>query len=168
MLYRFLGMVLQYRSQWRTFISASEDELQEQIEMILSELGWSYRIQEEDLTRGEKVWFGSEETTSFEVSGVNITIEYFPVTYDPISNIALTFTSTEETIEQYEDSVCLIDIKPVNKKNNTAIATFLQSLSSELPNDPWDIDHPRFNTSPLLRYKVKVLWKYWLQNPRVE
>lgn len=164
-LYKFTGAIIQYRSQWRTFISASEDELQEQIEKTLSELGWPYQIQEKDLTSGEKVWFGSEQTTSFEVADVNITIAYFPVTYDPVSNIALTFTSTEDTIEQYEDSACLIDITPVTRENNTAITTFLQSLSVKLPSDPWDIEHPRFNTSPLLRYKVKILWKYWLEKP---
>lgn len=165
LLLAIVGLTIRLRSRWRTFIGASESELRTALETALDELGWSYHRTADESTAGEQIWFGSEDSVTYEVTDPDLVVECIPVTFDAVSKFALRFTASEETVERYRESACLLDVSPTTPENEGDVAALVHALSAELSGDPWVVEHPRFSTAPLLRYKVKLLWRYWLRNP---
>jgi hypothetical protein len=156
----FLSYVI--GSKWQTFIGTAYPELCDQSQVILDELGWEYRITDESVSTTEAVMFGSEDATEFNILSPEFTIRTIPVTYDPLQRFVFGNVLSRETRDDYRNKATLVEISPITTETEPAVALFLQKLATATASDPWDIDHPRFHWSPLLRYKVRMLWRYWL------
>lgn len=147
-------------SNWRTFAGDSHETMADRTERILSELGWTYERHETEPSSGERTVFGAEDAIRIEIDGWGVT--YTSITYDPLLRVLLSVSSSGETKERYKKTACIVDVRPITEENRSDIETLLQRLAADLDDEPWAITHPRFSYSPLLRYKVKLLWRYWL------
>ena len=133
------------------------------IQATIDDLNWEYStVQQSNPTSGERVLFGSTEQIVFELNDKNIRVKCISVSFDPLMKVFLQIGSNEETINKYSSSTSIIDIYPVNSNTHSEIALFVQKLCTNIDKKPWKIDHPRLQYSPILRYKIKLLWKYWL------
>lgn len=148
--------------KWQTFAGVSYYDLCEQISSVLDDLRWKYESKVNNPTIGEHIMFGADKSKTYKIPSKEITIELTSVTYDPLQRAFLNVVASSDTKNKYKDSVTIIKIFSVNEGNEDSIAEFIQQLVSDLDKDPWKISHPRFKYSPLLNYKVKVLWDYWL------
>ncbi|TYL35957.1 hypothetical protein CV102_25110 [Natronococcus pandeyae] len=147
---------------WRTFVGTSHDELSDTIDRTLTELGWSFDRQSTDPASGERAIFGAEEATRFELADEEWALTVTAVSYDPLLRAFMSLSSSESTRSKYTETACIIDVRPLSTEDKPQIRQFIRRLSDKLTEDPWSINHPRFAYSPLLRYKVKLLWQYWL------
>jgi hypothetical protein len=147
---------------WRTFVGTSHDELSDAIDDTLTELEWSFDRQVTDPASGERAIFGAEEATRFELADEAWALTVTSVSYDPLLRAFMSLSSSESTKSKYTKTACIIDVRPLSSADEPQIRRFVRRLSDELDEDPWSINHPRFAYSPLLRYKVKLLWRYWL------
>lgn len=147
---------------WRTFVGTSHDELSDTIDRTLTELEWSFDRQATDPASGEQAIFGAEEATRFELADQEWALTVTSVSYDPLLRAFMALSSSESTKSKYTKTACIIDVRPISREAEPQIRQFVQHLFDELNEDPWSINHPRFAYSPLLRYKVKLLWRYWL------
>lgn len=150
--------------KWQTFIGIPYDTLCERTDQVLEELQWEYESTSKEPNLGEDIVYGSEETKTYEISNKDVEITYTSVTYDPLQRIFLNVLSRSETREKYEHSTAIIRISPIREETKSDVQVFVQRLASEVETDPWKISHPRFKYSPLLKYKVKTLWKYWMES----
>jgi len=148
--------------KWQTFVGVSYHDLSERISAVLDDLQWKYKSEENDPTIGEQIMFGADKSKTYSIYSEEITIELTSVTYGPLQRSFLNVIASSDTKNKYKNSVAIIKILPANKGNKDTIAEFIQQLVSDLDKDPWEIPHPRFKYSPLLNYKVKVLWSYWI------
>ena len=155
---RLLDVVI--GSSWRTFASDSHAAMADRTERILADLEWSYERREVEPTSGERTVFGAKEAVRFEID--DWTVTFTSVSYDPLLRVLMSVSSSGETKDRYRTTACIVDVRPISADNRSEIETLLRQLADELEADPWAIKHPRFSYSPLLRYKVKVLWRYWL------
>ena len=147
---------------WRTFVGTSHDELSDTVEQTLTDLGWAYDRKSTEPASGERSIFGAEDATRFELADEEWALTVTSVSYDPLLRGLLSLSASGDTKSKYTTTACLIDVRPLSKGAEPRVEVLLQEIAASLETDPWSIDHPRFNYSPLLRYKVKLLWQYWL------
>lgn len=150
---------------WRTFVGTSQDDLVDAVDRTLTDLEWSYDRESTDPASGERAIFGADDATRFELADEEWALTITSVSYDPLLRAFMALSSSGSTKSKYTKTACLIDVRPLSPDDEPQIQRLLRRLCDELEDDPWSIDHPRFRYSPLLRYKVKVLWQYWL-SPR--
>jgi len=149
--------------RWRTFIGTSHSDAVDAIETTLLTLEWPYtREDAPNPTSGERALFGSRDKVVFNVDEPNLRIECASVSVDPLMKLFLRVGSRQNTIDEFSNTVALLDIRPITAHTHAETAVFIQTLRSEFDTPPWDIHHPRFQYAPVLTYKVKLLWTYWL------
>ncbi|MFC4540993.1 hypothetical protein ACFO5R_03500 [Halosolutus amylolyticus] len=147
---------------WRTFVGTSHDELVDAVDRTLTDLERSYDREPTDPASGERAIFGARDATRFELADGDWALTITSVSYDPLLRAFLAIGSSGSTKSKYTNTACILDVRPISNEDEPQIRTVLQRLSEELDAEPWSIEHPRFAYSPLLRYKVKLLWRYWL------
>lgn len=147
--------------KWQNFIGLSYEETQSTIRSVVDDLNWEYTDSEESSSFGDRFMLGGDATTFFEFEEQGFTVECVSASYDPVQRSILGLVVREETKQKYRDSTTIIRISPITSQTEPEIATFLTKLVESIDKEPWEIVHPRFNLSPVLKYKTRVFWEYW-------
>lgn len=147
--------------KWQNFIGLSYTETQSALHDAFAELGWEYSVSESSSSLGERFMLGGDETTTFEFDDHAFTVDCVSATFEPVQRAIFSLTVRDDTKAKYEDATTVIRISPVTSETEPAIATVVATLMESIDKDPWEIVHPRFNLSPVLRYKTRVFWEYW-------
>lgn len=148
-------------STWQNFIGMSYEETQSTIQSVADELKWNQTISENSSSLGDRIMLGGGTTTTFEFEEQRFTIDCVSASYDPIQRTILGLVVREETKTKYENATTMIRISPVTSQTEPEIGTFVTRLMESIDKDPWEIVHPRFNLSPVLKYKTRLFWEYW-------
>lgn len=151
--------------KWQNFIGLSYADTQSALRDALDDLGWTYTDSESSSSLGERIMLGGSETTTFELEDHEFTIECISATFEPVQRAIFSLAIRDETKSKYEDATTVIRISPVTSETEPAIATVVATLMDSIEKDPWEIVHPRFNLSPVLRYKTRIFWEYWQSTP---
>jgi hypothetical protein len=159
-----VGMLV--RRRWRTFCGCSHDELVVRAEAALSELGLSCWIAKSTPTGAERSVFGAEQATRIRIEEMGFAVTVTSVTDDFLLRTALRIISSEATLSKRTGRLAIIDVRPIEPSERREVASFITALVARMEHPPWKIQHPRFRLAFLLRYKVRLLWKYWLPADR--
>ena len=151
---------------WQNFIGLSYEETRTAIQSVADDRDWKHIVTEEASSLGERIMLGDDETTTIEFKDHGFTIECISASYDPFQRAILGLAVREETKSKYEDAATVLRISPINSQTEPDIATFVAELMEFIEKDPWEIIHPRFNLSPVLKYKTRLFWEYWQLNAR--
>jgi hypothetical protein len=106
--------------------------------------------------------FGAEEATRIRIEEKGFAVTVTSVTEDLLLRTALRVLSSEPTIRKRTGRLAIIDVRPIEPSERREVARFITALVARMEHPPWRIEHPRFRLAFLLRYKVWLLWKYWL------
>jgi hypothetical protein len=155
--------------EWNTFASVSLEDLRQSLELVINELNYEYEYKEVDPSPMEKFMYGTNRPSFiFNIKNpVKIRIKGINARGDPSLRIAF-FLVGSSTTRQSLEGVSLITISPLSVETEPHVKDIIQRLVKKLPKKPWDLKHhPRFRTSPLLLFKVKNKWKYWLDESKI-
>lgn len=152
-----------FGNSWKTFISGSLEELEEMTDVLIDDLNWGFNRYRESPTFAEGTIYGAGKKVRYEFDDQRFLISFTSVSFDPLLRAFGPLMMTEENLEEYRNSVSIINIEPILDKEH--VSEFLCELTYRMDDHPWEISHPRFTFSPLLRAKVRVYWMYWLNHP---
>jgi hypothetical protein len=156
---RFIGR------HWRTFCGMSREEFLDRATETLDALGYEYALETVDTTGGEKLMLGAgDEADRISVrEPVPFTVDVVTAKSNPVVGYALKFFSTEEMREEMTAGASVVDIDGIDDENRPAIGAFLSGVVERSDRPPWKLTHHvGFRLAVLLRLKVKLLWRYWL------
>ena len=152
-------------SHWRTFCGMSREEFLNRATATLDDLGYEYTLEEVDTTAGEKLMLGADdEADRITVKQpASFTVNVVTATSNPVVGYALKFFSTEEMREEMTAGASVVDIDGIDDENRPLIGALLAGVVDRSDRPPWKLTHHvGFRLAVLLRLKVRVLWKYWL------
>jgi len=150
---------------WRTFCGMSREEFVERATETLDALGYEYTLEEVDTTGGEKLMLGAgEEGDRIAVTEpATFTVDVVTAKSNPVVGYALKFFSTEEMREEMTAGASVVDVDGIDEESRPAIGSFLAGVIARSDRPPWKLTHHvGFRLAVLLRLKVKLLWRYWL------
>lgn len=148
---------------WRTFAGAGHDELTGHLDRALQELGWAFTRSAATPTGAERVVFGAERSTTFQLTEAGLRVTVTSVGHDILLRGALRLVGTGDAAHRSRGRASIIDVRPIRRFNRRAVARLLVRIAKRLDREPWRVDHPRFRLAPLLRLKVRLMWRYWLE-----
>lgn len=149
-------------NQWRTFAGIPYEDFIMHVDAVLDRYDWEVQREEDDPTSSERTMYGSNKCIVYRISDPEFTLRCISVSYDPIHKAALSIGSSDEVLDQYKDSLTMVDIQPINGDTRPSIREFLKQPADKFDKPPWKFNHPRFDLAILLRYRVKYNWQYWL------
>lgn len=151
--------------RWRTFCGLEREEFVALATEALEDLGYEYSLEELETTDGERFMLGAGETGE-EIaveSPVPFTIQTVTAKSNPGVGFALKFFSPEEEREEMTSGACVVDLRDIDKTTRPYIARFVQRMFDLSDHPPWKVTHHvGFRLAFLLRWKIRVLWRYWL------
>ncbi|ELY37754.1 hypothetical protein [Natronorubrum tibetense] len=152
-------------SRWRSFCGIDRDEFTELAIETLDELEYDYTHEVTETTSGEKYMLtaGDEKVEIAIKAPEQFTIQVVTAKANPGVGYALKFFSTKEMREEMTSNACVVDIQDVTKTTRPRIAQFMQRVIEQSDHPPWKVTHHvGFRLAFLLRWKIRILWKYWL------
>lgn len=152
--------------RWRSFCGIDREEFVELATETLNDLGYEYTREVVDTTSGEKHMLGAgDERDEITVEAPEqFTIEIVTAKANPGVGYALKFFSTQEMRQEMTSGACVVDIQDVTKATRPHIARFMQRVIERSDHPPWKVTHHvGFRLAFLLRWKIRILWKYWLR-----
>jgi hypothetical protein len=85
---------------------------------------------------------------------------------NPAVGYMLKFFSTEEMREEMTAGVCVVDLDGIDEESRPVIGEFVTGVIERSDRPPWKLTHHvGFRLAVLLRLKVKLYWRYWLETP---
>lgn len=151
-------------SRWRAFCGLSREGFAGLATTTLDALDYEYAIEETATSGGERAMLGAEDEgcriavtspASFEIDVVDATV-------DPVTNVALSFLTTEQHREELTTDLCVVTLSPIDEETRPAMARIMTRVMAASDRPPWKLTHHvKFRLAVLLRLKVKVLWEYW-------
>lgn len=151
--------------RWRTFCGMDRKEFVEIATASLDDLGYEYSHEELDTTDGERFMLGADATgDQIKVeSPVTFTVQTVTAKSNPGVGFALKFFSTEEKREEMTSGACVVDLQTIDETTRSHMAQFMQQVIEQSDRPPWKVTHHvGFRLAFLLRWKIRILWKYWL------
>lgn len=164
MFWRLVGRVV--GSEWRTFCGCAPERFLALATDALDDLGYEYDVAEIETTAGERTLLGAEETGDrIDVSSpADFEVEVVRATSSPLTRVALSVVLTSEQRADATGDLSVVTIRRLDDENREHVARFVAGVVDESDRRPWDVSHHvGFRLAVLLRYKVKVLWTYWLR-----
>lgn len=152
-----------FGDSWKTFIGGSPQELEGTTDDLLDDLNWEFSRYWESPTATERTMYGAKEKIRYEIGDGEFSVSFTSVSFDPLLRAFGPLMVSEEKLREYRNSASIINVKPIADEER--VSQFLRGLDDRMDRDPWEISHPRFAFSPLLRAKVRVYWTYWLDGP---
>jgi hypothetical protein len=151
-------------SRWRTFCGFSHETFLARTERALRELGYEYRVEDLPATTGERVMLGAGDGNRVSVSAPQaFDIDVIEATVDPMTGFGLKFFVPEDQREEMTADLCVVDINVVDETTRPVIAQFVERVVELSERPPWRLTHHvGFRLAVLLRLKVRLLWRYWL------
>lgn len=164
MLWRIVGLFV--RSRWRTFCGMSPAAFVEVATTALDELGYEYSTRELSTTSTERVMLGSDtEGELIEVDDpISFDIQVIKATGNPVTRATLGFFVSQARKEELYSGLSVVTFSGFSPDTRPAIGEFVRVLTEHCEKPPWNVDHHyHFRLAFLLRYKIGILWKYWLR-----
>jgi len=98
-------------------------------------------------------------STVFTVDGPEgFKCQVFHASNDPLARFFTRMFSSE----RQRFLICFLEIYPVNRANRVKISSLLNEVAKQAESTPWEIDHPRFRVSWLLRWRNKRKWQQYI------
>lgn len=152
-------------SEWRAFCGVSRDDFVSLTTTILECEGYEYQTDEFEPTSGERVIFGSDEDGDrIEVlAPVDFEIDVISATADPLTRFGIGFVLDEDQRRAAMAELCIVTIRGLDADTRPYVANVVRQVVDESDRPPWYlVHHVSFRLAVLLRLKVRLLWKYWL------
>ena len=152
-------------SRWRTFCGFSQEAVLARTEQTLRELEYEFSIEDLPATTGERVMLGADGGDRVSVSSPEaFDIDIITATVDPLTGFGLQLFVAEDQREKLTSNLCVIDISDVNEGTRPSITRFIKRFVELSERPPWRLTHHiGFRLAVLLRFKVRLLWQYWLK-----
>jgi hypothetical protein len=164
MLLKLLTLLI--RSRWRTFCGYSREEFAEHATATLDDLGYEYTVEPLDTTSGEEIMLGSggEGDHIVVTDPVSFEFDIVTATVDPLTGFAMKAMMTEDRVKSATSDLSVVTLTGIDGETRPAIARLFGHLVDRLDDPPWQVrHHASFRMAFFLRWKVAVLWKYWLR-----
>lgn len=151
-------------SRWRTFCGFSRKAFLVRTERALRELEYDYRVEDLPTTAGERVMLGAGDGNRVSVCAPEaFDIDIIEATVDPLTDFGLKIFVPEDQRKEMTTDLCVVDISVVDETTRPAIARFIERVVEPSERPPWRLTHHvGFRLAVLLRLKVRLLWRYWL------
>ncbi|WP_254525711.1 hypothetical protein [Natrinema caseinilyticum] len=118
-----------------------------------------------DTSGGEQLMLGSgEEGDRITVTAPDqFTVDAVTAKSNPVLAFGLKFFSTEEMREEMTADACVVDVGGIDDESRSAVGALLSGVTERSDRPPWKLTHHvGFRLAVLLRLKVRLLWRYWL------
>lgn len=155
--------------RWRSFCGLDREEFVELATEALDDLGYEYTREEIETTSGEQFMLGAgDEANEITVEEPEpFTIQVVTATANPGVGYALKFFATKEMRDEMTSGACVVDLRDVTEATRPHIARFMRAVIERSDHPPWKVTHHvGFRLAVLLRWKIRLLWKYWLRADR--
>lgn len=152
--------------RWRSFCGLDRAEFVELATDTLDDLGYGYTHEETDTTSGEQFMLGAgDEADEIAVDAPEpFTIQVVTAKANPGVGYGLKFFSTKEMREEMTSGACVVDLQDVTGATRPYMARFMRAVIERSDHPPWKVTHHvGFRLAVLLRWKIRILWKYWLR-----
>lgn len=151
-------------SRWRTFCGFSQEAVLARTEKTLRELEYEYSVKDLPATAGERVMLGADGGDRVSISSPEaFDIDIIDATIDPLTGFGLQLFVAKDQREEMTSDLCVVDVSAVNEATRPVIAQFVKRFVELSERPPWRLTHHvGFRLAVLLRFKVRLLWQYWL------
>lgn len=158
-------LTLLISTEWQTFCGLSREDFRSLATGALDDLGYEYTSERIETSSSEEVWFGSDEQADrITVSKPEpFTIDVITATADPVTSVGLKLIISEKRRNAATDDLSFVTVSETNATTRPVIARFFARVIERADEPPWKVNHHlAFRLAILLRLKVKILWKYWI------
>jgi len=164
MLLKLLTLLI--RSRWRSFCGYSREDVFERATTTLDDIGYEYTVEPLDTTSGEEIMLGSgDEGDHIAVTDpVSFELDIVTATVDPLTGFTMKAMMTEDRVKSATEDLSVLTVSGIDSGTRPAIARFFGNLVDRFDDPPWQVrHHASFRMAFFLRWKVSVLWKYWIR-----
>lgn len=147
---------------WKNFVGYDYDIAKEKLARTLEEQGYAFTCEEGK----NSFMLGSEgQSCAFVLQDdVKLSIVLQKATADPISRVAMGFTSVNKN---YCQGLSHMAVMPVDANTAPHIRNILQRFAEGFPQAPWEVrHHGKMRIAWLLRIMIRQRWKHWLTPQR--
>lgn len=152
--------------RWRSFCGLDREEFVELATGSLADLGYEYTHERIETTGGEQFMLGAgDEADQITVEAAEpFTIQVVTAKANPGVGYGLKFFATKEMRDEMTSGACVVDLRDVTETTRPHIARFMRAVIERSDHPPWKVTHHvGFRLAVLLRWKIRILWKYWLR-----